>query len=224
MPLHHKSDPQSLSPSSVIRGLGLTLNMTYPRWSIRKEVFLSRTGKKLMKNVSGRKSRGNGKEPGKIKSLVCFWPWFTNLATDHCKIAIVLDSMQSLKCRDCGSLDIDHQFRKFFRCLVCKKCQNEKPETYSLLTKTECKEASSLVFWLIIADGDVGLSPDRPRDARRGSIATFIESQPAQVDIRKYVVVLTISSRGVRLEEVGVSWRTRRRVWATTVREEKEKE
>lgn len=151
IPLYHKSDPQSLSPSNAIRGLGLTLNMTYPRWSIRREVFLSRMGKKLMKSVSGRKSRGKGREPGKIKSLVCFWLWFTNLTTDHCIIAIVLDSTQSLKCRDCNSLDIDHQFRKVFRCLVCKKCQNEKPETYSLLTKTECKEVSNLVFdWLLL--------------------------------------------------------------------------
>lgn len=53
---------------------------------------------------------------------------------------IALDPAQSLKCRECQSLDIDHQFRKVFKCLVCKKCQDDMPEKYSLLTKTECKE------------------------------------------------------------------------------------
>ena len=42
-------------------------------------------------------------------------------------------------------MDIDQQFRKVFRCLVCNKCKNEKPERYSLLTKTECKEVSLFV-------------------------------------------------------------------------------
>ena len=37
-------------------------------------------------------------------------------------------------------MDIDQTFRKVFRCLVCNKCKNDKPEKYSLLTKTECKE------------------------------------------------------------------------------------
>ncbi|KAF5377599.1 hypothetical protein D9615_005161 [Tricholomella constricta] len=35
---------------------------------------------------------------------------------------------------------IDQIFKKVFGCLVCKKCQHDKPEKYSLLTKTECKE------------------------------------------------------------------------------------
>ncbi len=37
-------------------------------------------------------------------------------------------------------MDVDPTYLTAFRCLVCKKCQNEKPEKYSLLTKTECKE------------------------------------------------------------------------------------
>ncbi|EFI28577.1 hydrophilic protein [Coprinopsis cinerea okayama7 len=44
------------------------------------------------------------------------------------------------KCRECGTVDIDQTYKQVFRCLVCKKCINEKPELYSLLTKTECKE------------------------------------------------------------------------------------
>ncbi|ODN87378.1 DNA repair protein [Cryptococcus wingfieldii CBS 7118] len=47
---------------------------------------------------------------------------------------------RSPKCADCGSLEIDHVFEKTFGVRVCRKCQKEKPEKYSLLTKTECKE------------------------------------------------------------------------------------
>ena len=54
-----------------------------------------------------------------------------------------LDPSLNPRCQDCSSVDIDHQFRKVFRCLVCNKCKNDKPERYSLLTKTECKEVCS---------------------------------------------------------------------------------
>lgn len=37
-------------------------------------------------------------------------------------------------------MDIDQMYKKVFGCIVCNKCKNEKPEKYSLLTKTECKE------------------------------------------------------------------------------------
>ena len=43
------------------------------------------------------------------------------------------------KCNECKSIDIDHDFKKTFGCLVCNKCKNDFPEKYSLLTKTECK-------------------------------------------------------------------------------------
>ncbi|KAG6837037.1 hypothetical protein H0H93_015900 [Arthromyces matolae] len=51
-----------------------------------------------------------------------------------------LERDRNPKCRECQSVDIDQIFKKVFNCQVCKKCQNDKPETYSLLTKTECKE------------------------------------------------------------------------------------
>ncbi|CAG7852539.1 DNA repair protein rad14 {ECO:0000305} AltName: Full=XP-A family homolog rhp14 {ECO:0000303/PubMed:11408483} [Serendipita indica DSM 11827] len=52
----------------------------------------------------------------------------------------MLDPAENPKCRECGSLDIDHVFHRTFRCLVCNACKNTYPEKYSLLTKTECKE------------------------------------------------------------------------------------
>ncbi|RDB28512.1 DNA repair protein RAD14 [Hypsizygus marmoreus] len=51
-----------------------------------------------------------------------------------------LDPSLNPKCNECQSMDIDQTYKKVFGCLVCKKCQNGKPEKYSLLTKTECKE------------------------------------------------------------------------------------
>ncbi|KAF7982096.1 hypothetical protein HWV62_30419 [Athelia sp. TMB] len=53
---------------------------------------------------------------------------------------IFLDPSLNPKCNECRSMDIDQQYKKVFGCLVCNKCKNEKPEKYSLLTKTECKE------------------------------------------------------------------------------------
>ncbi|TCD70085.1 hypothetical protein EIP91_005067 [Steccherinum ochraceum] len=52
---------------------------------------------------------------------------------------IFLDPSKNPKCEECGTVDIDHTFKKVFGCMVCNKCKNEKPERYSLLTKTECK-------------------------------------------------------------------------------------
>ncbi|KAI0034944.1 hypothetical protein K488DRAFT_76953 [Vararia minispora EC-137] len=53
---------------------------------------------------------------------------------------VFLDPRMNPKCAECGSTDIDQTYKKVFRCLVCKKCKEEKVEKYSLLTKTECKE------------------------------------------------------------------------------------
>jgi len=53
---------------------------------------------------------------------------------------IFLDPALNPKCQECGKIDIDQTYRKVFGCLVCNACKNAKPEKYSLLTKTECKE------------------------------------------------------------------------------------
>ncbi|KAJ3827402.1 hypothetical protein F5878DRAFT_653577 [Lentinula raphanica] len=53
---------------------------------------------------------------------------------------ILLELDKNPKCQECQTIDIDHTYKKVFGCLVCKRCTKEKPERYSLLTKTECKE------------------------------------------------------------------------------------
>jgi len=54
-------------------------------------------------------------------------------------IPMFLDPERNPKCSECQTMDVDPTYMKVFNCLVCKGCQNEKPEKYSLLTKTECK-------------------------------------------------------------------------------------
>ncbi|TFY61472.1 hypothetical protein EVJ58_g4490 [Rhodofomes roseus] len=53
---------------------------------------------------------------------------------------LFLDPSLNPKCVECQSIDIDQTYKKVFGCLVCNRCKNEKPDKYSLLTKTECKE------------------------------------------------------------------------------------
>ena len=62
------------------------------------------------------------------------------------RAAVFLDPALNPKCRECGSIEIDHTFKKVFGCLVCNKCKNELPEKYSLLTKTECKEVRAVLY------------------------------------------------------------------------------
>ncbi|KAF8610476.1 DNA repair protein [Ceratobasidium sp. AG-I] len=54
--------------------------------------------------------------------------------------SVHIEKDKNPRCADCGSVDIDHQYRKAFRVHVCSNCRTEKPERYSLLTKTECKQ------------------------------------------------------------------------------------
>ncbi|KZV77565.1 hypothetical protein PENSPDRAFT_567811 [Peniophora sp. CONT] len=51
-----------------------------------------------------------------------------------------MDPSKNPKCNECNSIDIEPSYRAVFRILVCKKCKDDIPEKYSLLTKTECKE------------------------------------------------------------------------------------
>ncbi|KAJ2841442.1 DNA repair protein rad14, partial [Coemansia brasiliensis] len=45
-----------------------------------------------------------------------------------------------LKCIECGSVDLDVMYLKMLKVKVCKKCIENVPDKYSLLTKTEAKQ------------------------------------------------------------------------------------
>jgi hypothetical protein len=51
-----------------------------------------------------------------------------------------LDKTQNPTCTVCGSVELDLQLFQVFSVPVCRKCKNEHPERFSLLTKTECKQ------------------------------------------------------------------------------------
>ena len=51
-----------------------------------------------------------------------------------------MDPRHNPKCVHCASLDLDQTIRDNFGVLVCRKCKEARPDEYSLLTKTECKE------------------------------------------------------------------------------------
>ncbi|KAJ3340209.1 hypothetical protein HDU93_007299 [Gonapodya sp. JEL0774] len=53
---------------------------------------------------------------------------------------IQLPLSENPRCRDCGSLELDKIIQRFFHLNVCRNCKKAKPEKYSLLTKTECRE------------------------------------------------------------------------------------
>jgi len=46
----------------------------------------------------------------------------------------------SLRCRECNSLEIDWTWKDIFGCCVCNACKEKFPDKYSLLTKTEARE------------------------------------------------------------------------------------
>lgn len=51
-----------------------------------------------------------------------------------------IDPRENPKCIHCDTTDLDDQMRQVFGVLVCTNCKKENPDSYSLLTKTECKE------------------------------------------------------------------------------------
>lgn len=53
---------------------------------------------------------------------------------------VMAGGADALKCFECGTENLDFKLYNVFKCRVCKICARSKPEKYSLLTKTECKE------------------------------------------------------------------------------------
>ncbi|GAA5932852.1 hypothetical protein JCM10213_009226 [Rhodosporidiobolus nylandii] len=54
--------------------------------------------------------------------------------------AMSVDPRENPTCIHCGTTDLDDQLRTVFGVMVCANCKKERPDSYSLLTKTECKE------------------------------------------------------------------------------------
>lgn len=50
------------------------------------------------------------------------------------------DPENAVKCKECGTFEINQKLWDVFQCRVCRRCEKAMPEKYSLLTKTECRE------------------------------------------------------------------------------------
>ncbi len=51
-----------------------------------------------------------------------------------------MDLENAIKCYECGSFELNQKLYDVFKCRVCKRCEKDIPDKYSLLTKTECRE------------------------------------------------------------------------------------
>ncbi|CCH41109.1 DNA repair protein [Wickerhamomyces ciferrii] len=51
-----------------------------------------------------------------------------------------VDMENAPKCFECGSFELNMKLFEHFKCRVCKRCEKNIPDKYSLLTKTESRE------------------------------------------------------------------------------------
>lgn len=137
--------------------------MIYRKWSTRRVDFWWRRAKGSTRRHRERRKKGKDKGLCRMQNLASYRHPGQLFVTNTSDVAVYLDPNLNPKCTECQSMDIDQMYKKIFGCLVCKKCQNEKPEKYSLLTKTECKEVRRFPGALPYADITTtsGLSPDR---------------------------------------------------------------
>ena len=117
--------------------------MIFPRWSTRKAVSLLRMTRRLTISCGPRRRsescRGQCMRWSLVRTLHMSCSGYAKLCP-----AVLLNKELNPKCNECGSMDVDQMFKKVFGCFVCNTCKNEKPEKYSLLTKTECKEVNRI--------------------------------------------------------------------------------
>jgi DNA-repair protein complementing XP-A cells len=50
------------------------------------------------------------------------------------------DMENAIKCYECNTFEINQKLWDVFKCRVCRRCEKNNPNKYSLLTKTECRE------------------------------------------------------------------------------------
>lgn len=89
-------------------------------------------------------SRGgfiNTEEPPNAEEATSLEEWKEKQKQQIFEPAPPIDIESAPKCFECNSIEISPQLYDNFRKVrACRKCIKEKPEKYSLLTKTECRE------------------------------------------------------------------------------------
>jgi len=77
--------------------------------------------------------------------------------------------------------------KQVFGVLVCKRCKNERPEKYSLLTKTECKE-DYLLTDPELKDEDLlpHLLKANPHASTYSNMMLYLRCQVEEVALKKW--------------------------------------
>ncbi|XBA49723.1 DNA repair protein RAD14 [Candidozyma auris] len=131
----HKDAPGSAAPSRVIPPLPRTELTPEQKKRIQQNREHSKGG--FLEDSEKNGLKGVEEEPESLQQ------WKERQKKEHLvkDLAPPLDLANAPKCFECGSLEIDPNLYSNFREVrVCRRCQKEKQDKYSLLTKTECKE------------------------------------------------------------------------------------
>ncbi|KZS93266.1 hydrophilic protein [Sistotremastrum niveocremeum HHB9708] len=113
-----------------------------------------------------------------------------------------LEKEKNPKCGEClVSMDIDHQFRNVFGVNVCHRCKNDKPEKYSLLTKTECREDYLLTDSELKDEDELPhILKANPHKATWNNMMLFLRMQVEAFALKKWGTFEALDAEFVRRE------------------------
>lgn len=149
--LNDSEKNKSPNDQNVPDGQSIMNTIWAPWWTPKAVSWLKKQEKTSLSRVDEKKQQRSR------HLFVCFFVVYNAWTLAQWRyIAMSSDPSENPKCRDCGSLDVDPIFFQVFHMSVCPRCKEKYPERYSLITKTEAKEASSLhdrtMAWSTIAD------------------------------------------------------------------------
>ncbi|KAI5818956.1 XPA protein C-terminus-domain-containing protein, partial [Pyronema omphalodes] len=102
-------------------------------------------------------------------------------------ISAAKDSNEDKTCFECKSPEIDFKWKDVFKCRVCEKCKKEKPDKYSLLTKTEARE-DYLLTDPELKDEDLlpHLSQPNPHKSTWSNMMLYVKYQVEEFALKKW--------------------------------------
>jgi len=102
-------------------------------------------------------------------------------------ISALENTKKDKTCWECKAKEIDWKWREVFGCRVCEKCKNEKPEKYSLLTKTEARE-DYLLTDPELKDDDIlpHLEQPNPHKSTWSNMMLYLKYQVEEFAVKKW--------------------------------------
>ncbi|GME84439.1 unnamed protein product [Ambrosiozyma monospora] len=119
-----------------------------------------------------------------------------------------LDIANAPRCQECDSIELDQQYLQIFNCKVCKSCIEQKPDRYSLLTKTECKQdyflteselEDTTLFHRIIKEN--------PHSGTFSKMQLFLRFQIEEFAVKKWGSIEKLDEEWLRREKMRVKRR-----------------